>query len=73
MTLEKAVDNSAFLIECTPGYYNGEGTRTTSSSYAPGPDAFHRVISQWCEGDMSDVLVPAPSDEISPSDHRQRR
>ncbi|WP_346777590.1 NAD(P)/FAD-dependent oxidoreductase [Rhodococcus sp. HNM0563] len=70
---ENAVDNSAFLTECTPGYYNGEGTRTTSSSYAPGPVAFHRVISRWREGDMSDVLVPATDDEVSPSGHRQRR
>ncbi|MEE2058480.1 flavin-containing monooxygenase [Rhodococcus artemisiae] len=60
---ENLVDNSKFLIECTPGYYNGEGTRTTSSSYAPGPIAFRRVISEWREGDMSDVLASARDDE----------
>ncbi|MFI9487564.1 flavin-containing monooxygenase [Promicromonospora sp. NPDC052451] len=55
-------DNSAFLAECTPGYYNGEGTRTggTPTSYSPGPVAFHRLLREWREGDMSDVLV-APS------------
>ncbi|MFD6444089.1 flavin-containing monooxygenase [Promicromonospora sp. NPDC060204] len=54
-------DNSAFLAECTPGYYNGEGTRKggAPTSYSPGPVAFHRVLAQWREGDMGEVLVPA--------------
>ncbi|SKC72008.1 flavin-containing monooxygenase [Krasilnikoviella flava] len=58
--LEVAVDNSTFLAECTPGYYNGEGTRrATPTSYSPGPVAFHRLLAEWREGDMSDVLVPS--------------
>ncbi|MFE5308119.1 flavin-containing monooxygenase [Isoptericola sp. NPDC056605] len=63
--LDVAVDNSAFLAECTPGYYNGEGTRrATPTSYSPGPVAFHRLLAEWREGDMSDVLVP-PVDELA--------
>ncbi|MFC8597142.1 MULTISPECIES: flavin-containing monooxygenase [unclassified Isoptericola] len=58
--LDVAVDNSAFLAECTPGYYNGEGTRRAApTSYSPGPVAFHRLLAEWREGDMSDVLVGA--------------
>ncbi|CAM3450241.1 flavin-containing monooxygenase [Isoptericola cucumis] len=57
--LDVAVDNSAFLAECTPGYYNGEGTRrATPTSYSPGPVAFHRVLARWREGGgLADVLV----------------
>jgi cation diffusion facilitator CzcD-associated flavoprotein CzcO len=58
--VEVAVDNSAFLAECTPGYYNGEGTRRSApTSYSPGPVAFHRLLAEWRAGDMSDVLVGA--------------
>ncbi|MEL7975240.1 NAD(P)/FAD-dependent oxidoreductase [Isoptericola sp. F-RaC21] len=59
--VDVAVDNSAFLAECTPGYYNGEGTRrATPTSYSPGPVAFHRLLAQWREdGGMADVLVGA--------------
>ncbi|WP_024875701.1 flavin-containing monooxygenase [Saccharomonospora piscinae] len=58
--VETAVDNSAFLAECTPGYYNGEGTRrATPRSYSPGPVAFHRLLAEWRAGDMNDVLVGA--------------
>jgi cation diffusion facilitator CzcD-associated flavoprotein CzcO len=57
---EEASDvSAAFQAECTPGYYNGEGTRTTAGfSYTPGPVAFHRLLREWRDGDMSDVLVP---------------
>jgi cation diffusion facilitator CzcD-associated flavoprotein CzcO len=52
-------DAAAFLAECTPGYYNGEGTRAGgSTSFSPGPVVFHRLLRQWRQGDMSDVLVP---------------
>jgi len=55
---EEARDVSAFQAECTPGYYNGEGTRTISGfSYTPGPVAFHRLLREWREGDMAEVLV----------------
>lgn len=57
---ETASDTTAFHADCTPGYYNGEGTRAISgSSFSPGPVAFHRLLRQWRQGDMSDVLVAA--------------
>jgi cation diffusion facilitator CzcD-associated flavoprotein CzcO len=55
---ETALDNRAFQAECTPGYYNGEGTAsTTGRSYSPGPVAFHRLLRAWRAGDMADVMV----------------
>ncbi|MDD7833910.1 flavin-containing monooxygenase [Paenarthrobacter sp. AB444] len=55
--LDTAADNRQFQAECTPGYYNGEGTRSISgASYSPGPVAFHRLLREWREGDMKDVL-----------------
>lgn len=57
---EVAVDTTDFLVECTPGYYNGEGTRRgASTSYAPGPVAFHRLLAAWREDSMDEVLVHA--------------
>lgn len=57
---ETAADTAKFQAACTPGYYNGEGTRTiTGASFSPGPVVFHRLLREWREGDMSDVLEPA--------------
>ncbi|WP_112133417.1 flavin-containing monooxygenase [Glycomyces dulcitolivorans] len=58
---ETGRDASAFQAECTPGYYNGEGTRaiTPGFTYSPGPISFHRLLREWRRGDMSDVLVGA--------------
>ena len=56
---ESAIDTTAFQAECTPGYYNGEGTRSISgSSFSPGPVAFHRLLREWRKGGMGDVLIP---------------
>ncbi|KZX20570.1 flavin-containing monooxygenase [Rathayibacter tanaceti] len=55
---ETAADTRAFQAECTPGYYNGEGTRSIGgASYSPGPIAFHRLLRAWREEGMGDVLV----------------
>ena len=55
---ETAIDNRVFQAECTPGYYNGEGTRSIAgATYSPGPIAFHRLLRQWREDDMDEVLV----------------
>ncbi len=47
---------SAFLEECTPGYYNREGQGSASmqnSPYAPGINAFNDLLSKWREqGDL---------------------
>ncbi|QHC58808.1 NAD(P)/FAD-dependent oxidoreductase [Rathayibacter sp. VKM Ac-2760] len=57
---ETALDTRAFQAECTPGYYNGEGTRSIGgASYSPGPIAFHRLLRAWREDGMGDVLVGA--------------
>lgn len=57
---ESAADNRRFQAECTPGYYNGEGSRTIAgASYSPGPVAFHRLLRAWRDDGMTDVLVGA--------------
>ena len=57
--LETAADTAAFQTECTPGYYNGEGTRAISgATFSPGPVVFHHLLREWRQGDMSDVLTP---------------
>ena len=54
-------DNSSFHAECTPGYYNAEGAGVPSGiRYSPGPVSFHRVLADWREHRMSEVLVPKP-------------
>ena len=60
---ETAHDARAFQAACTPGYYNGEGTRSlTGATYSPGPIAFHRLLREWRSGDMGDVLVRTDDD-----------
>jgi cyclohexanone monooxygenase len=51
---ELAIDNSAFEVSCTPGYYNneggggGEGIRSfLGEPYSPGFYAFDDLLSQW--------------------------
>ncbi|MDP3951675.1 NAD(P)/FAD-dependent oxidoreductase [Microbacterium sp.] len=58
IVVETARDVSAFQADCTPGYYNAEGTQAiTGFTFSPGPVVFHRILREWREGDMSDVLV----------------
>jgi cation diffusion facilitator CzcD-associated flavoprotein CzcO len=53
-----AHDTFAFISECTPGYYNGEGrARRLNMSYGPGPVAFHRLLRDWRLDHLDDVLV----------------
>jgi cyclohexanone monooxygenase len=44
---------TAFLEQCTPGYYNREGAGTggsmQNSPYAPGINAFNSLLAQWRE------------------------
>lgn len=62
--LETSRDVSAFQAECTPGYYNGEGSRSIGGlTYSPGPVAFHRLIREWRDGDMADLLVVDDGDQ----------
>jgi len=55
---EVAVDNVGFQAECTPGYYNAEGRpQSRANAYSPGPVAFHRLLAEWRDGGMDEVLV----------------
>ena len=51
---ELAIDNSAFELSCTPGYYNNEGRGSAEGNgsflgdfYAPGFYAFDDLLAQW--------------------------
>ena len=54
---------TAFLEDCTPGYYNregkiGKGASMQNSPFAPGINAFNRLLKEWREkGDMAGMLV----------------
>lgn len=57
--IRTAHDATAFQQECTPGYYNGEGSfSVTGRMYSPGPVAFARLLDEWRETRMHEVLVP---------------
>jgi len=57
-----AVSNVAFFEECTPGYYNNEGKIAqrggglNNESYAPGVNAFNRLLAKWREDGVLDGL-----------------
>lgn len=61
-TLQEKTPDDTFHAECTPGYYNQEGTATTgSASYGDGPVAFHELLRRWrAEGGMAEVLSERP-------------
>ncbi|MER7015430.1 NAD(P)/FAD-dependent oxidoreductase [Saccharopolyspora sp. NPDC000359] len=56
-----APDQERFAAECTPGYYNNEGTpRGPRQTYGPGPAAFQRLLREWREGEgINEVLGDA--------------
>ncbi len=57
---ELAIDNSAFEMSCTPGYYNNEGQGGAKDNgaflgdfYSPGFYAFGDLIAEWrAKGDL---------------------
>lgn len=57
---ELAIDNSAFELSCTPGYYNNEGQGGAVKNgaflgdfYSPGFYAFDELIAEWrAKGDL---------------------
>lgn len=64
---ELAIDNSAFELSCTPGYYNNEGRGGAVGNgsflgdfYSPGFYAFDELIAQWrATGDLDGLeLTP---------------
>ncbi len=58
---ELAIDNSAFELTCTPGYYNNEGRGAGEANgsflgdfYSPGFYAFDELLSEWRDnGDLA--------------------
>lgn len=73
---ETAIDNTEFLLECTPGYWNGEGGGAGpdrakklrfifGEPYGPGFYAFDELLQEWRDrGDMAGLrLEPATKTE----------
>ncbi|MGL4563698.1 MAG: hypothetical protein ACRCVD_00270, partial [Halioglobus sp.] len=65
-----AIDNSQFLRECTPSYFNNEGEAVLTSSgvekyrfylgeaYGPGWIAFQKLLQDWRDrGDLAGLVV----------------
>jgi cyclohexanone monooxygenase len=57
-----AIDNTQFLRECTPSYYNNEGAEKLryflGEPYGKGFYAFEKLLRQWRDGgDMEGLLV----------------
>ncbi|WP_182047550.1 flavin-containing monooxygenase [Curtobacterium sp. ME26] len=59
---EVAIDNYRFCAECTPGYYNREGTASSgNTSFGPGPVVFREVLAAWRAERIEEVMVrPGP-------------
>ena len=62
---ELAIDNSAFELSCTPGYYNNEGRGGAEGNgaflgdfYSPGFYAFGDLLAQWrAKGDLEGLVL----------------
>jgi cyclohexanone monooxygenase len=62
---ELSIDNSAFEVSCTPGYYNneggggGEGIRSfLGEPYSPGFYAFDDLLKEWRDkGDLDGLVL----------------
>ncbi|MHC3453368.1 flavin-containing monooxygenase [Streptomyces prasinus] len=55
-----APDHEWFHAECTPGYYNREGLGRPDgpTAYPHGAHAFHRLLAQWREDSIGEILRP---------------
>jgi len=59
---DSARDNLQFRVDCTPGYYNGEGRAGDGAGlfdglYGPGSVSFFEVVRQWREGGMDGLQI----------------
>ncbi|MCV7150777.1 flavin-containing monooxygenase [Mycolicibacterium pyrenivorans] len=62
---ELAIDNSAFELSCTPGYYNNEGRGGAEGNgsflgdfYSPGFYAFDDLLAEWRDnGDLDGLTL----------------
>ncbi len=60
-----SIDNSAFELSCTPGYYNNEGRGGAEGNgaflgdfYSPGFYAFDDLIAEWrAKGDLDGLVL----------------
>jgi cation diffusion facilitator CzcD-associated flavoprotein CzcO len=60
---ETAVDIWQFQNECTPSYFNGEGSEKrrfyAGEPYGPGWEAFEKLLEDWRNrGDMEGLVLP---------------
>ncbi|WP_246536937.1 hypothetical protein [Saccharopolyspora endophytica] len=46
-----------FDAECTPGYYNNEGSARPRRTFGPGPAVFQRLLRDWRSGDGIDEVL----------------
>ncbi|HEY0957636.1 MAG TPA: NAD(P)/FAD-dependent oxidoreductase [Novosphingobium sp.] len=60
---ETAVDMTAFTNECTPSYFNGEGSEKprwyAGEPYGPGWEAFEVLLADWREQGMPGLRMDA--------------
>ncbi|BBX08239.1 flavin-containing monooxygenase [Mycolicibacterium aichiense] len=62
---ELSIDNSAFELSCTPGYYNNEGRGGSENNgsflgdfYSPGFYAFDELLADWrATGDLDGLVL----------------
>ena len=62
---ELSIDNSAFELSCTPGYYNNEGRGAAENNggflgdfYSPGFYAFGDLLAEWrAKGDLDGLVL----------------
>ncbi|KDF02052.1 monooxygenase [Mycolicibacterium aromaticivorans JS19b1 = JCM 16368] len=62
---ELSIDNSAFELSCTPGYYNNEGQGGAKDNgaflgdfYSPGFYAFDDLLAEWrSKGDLDGLVL----------------
>ena len=58
---ETAIDLTQIQRECTPGYYNNEGSKTMrwylGEYYGPGWDAFEQLMQDWRDKGTMEGLV----------------
>ena len=60
------IGGGGFLADCTPGYYNNEGTPSGGSgffgAFTPGPAAFNELLEAWrATGDLPGMELASPS------------
>lgn len=78
---ETAIDTSAFVRECTPGYFNNDGQEIADDkgelrprtyageTYGPGFYAFEALLQEWRDrGDFSDLMRGAPTVGVAVAD-----